>query len=212
VLQYIESLLKCGIEANSYLGELVANLLVQEGAFYQLHQLLDHRILPGTLAVAKLLMCHGALEYNEFDDSNNVKMGIRILKQLGADVEVVQGLLGCGMVNGVMSVEMVPSQNIAQKVFDAVQYASNHRCLDKIEPSVFLEAAYRANDHTLYLNVYRLMEENGLVREGSRFVSVFRELWGPRLDMEEVLVESFLFSEEDQEDEQIAALDDAAPQ
>ena len=83
---------------------------------------------------------------------------------------------------------------------DAIRYATLQNCIQLIVPSRILDDALRTGNKTLFLNVYRWLEESGLLPIGAsdphkrvdtevnRFISIYREIWGEVVDMEALYI------------------------
>jgi hypothetical protein len=114
-------------------------------------------------------------------DSVPFKFGIEMLKRM----ECHHDVLGLFTESG--------------KLIDALSYAEQTHTLGILKPFPFLEAALQTGNKTLFLNVYRFFEEHGLIplspqvdpdfmsrnRDGmNRYISIYREIWGPKIDME----------------------------
>ncbi|KAJ3253117.1 hypothetical protein HK103_000867 [Boothiomyces macroporosus] len=79
-------------------------------------------------------------------------------------------------------------------LLEAIIYAQQSHTLKFLSPLYFLEAAMK--DETLFLNIYKYFEEHGMIPLAmqmdldssnggiARYVSVYRELWGPQIEME----------------------------
>lgn len=85
---------------------------------------------------------------------------------------------------------------------DALRYAVSRNCLPKISVTNLLEAALASGDKTLFLNTFKCLEEHGLISSNitnehremgvapggaSRYVSVFREMWGEVVEMDSLI-------------------------
>ncbi|KAI8845518.1 colon cancer-associated protein Mic1-like-domain-containing protein [Chytridium lagenaria] len=143
----------------------------------ELQQMIATGVVPPCASVA-LLLVKADVKGERMDA---IEMGIAMLGRLGMHEEVVEVLVRNG------------------KTVDALRHAIQTNTLQRICPTQFLESSYTSNDLTQFLNVFRELEERGIVPsvtdmvdvfEGDvgesivRFVSVFREIWGEVVEME----------------------------
>ncbi|KAI8607310.1 hypothetical protein BC830DRAFT_1175452 [Chytriomyces sp. MP71] len=109
--------------------------------------------------------------------------GIAILKQLGHHADAVRAFLAAG------------------QVLHALELAQEQDLLRQFAPGEFLELAYASRNRTLFLTVYKLFEERGLLSIGdaedfphsdegvggtAKYFSIYREFWEESLMMEAV--------------------------
>ncbi|KAJ3188316.1 hypothetical protein HDU85_005467 [Gaertneriomyces sp. JEL0708] len=169
LLEYITTVL--AIEpVQPYMTELLADLLVRGKCFAVLHQYVLCNIVEDTLPVARIL-ASAKEEYSPFS-----QIALDMLKRLHANEEVIEMLLAQGM------------------ILDAVRFAISRDCLRASMVPTLLEAALTSLDKTLYLNVFKCLEEVGFIGfeldqhpvhpTTNRYVSVYREMWGEIVDLE----------------------------
>ncbi|KAJ3334320.1 hypothetical protein HDU76_000012 [Blyttiomyces sp. JEL0837] len=117
------------------------------------------------------------------------QLGVDMLIRMGMDEEVVDAMISAG------------------KILDALKHAITTQALNLFRPSTFLDPTLAIGDRTLFLNVYRVLDEAGLLggrRHGDdddddddmmdsfvdatsrRYLSVYREFWGEVVEMEGV--------------------------
>jgi hypothetical protein len=158
------------------LHDLLIHLLSIAGHYTQLHQLVQSNIIPDSLGLAE------ALSKADDHHSNNFKLAIEVLKRLECHHDVLLLLTEAG------------------QLLTAIQYAQHTNTLKYISPLPILELALQSGNKTTFLNVYKCFEEHGLLPLGTqvndsstfgnngiaRFISVFREIWGPHIEMESV--------------------------
>jgi hypothetical protein len=174
LLEFIESQIAFGQHIKPFLYDLLVHVLVETKSYTQLFQLIQFGIIPDSLTMANLLTSSSS-------DSAPFKFGIEMLKRMECHHDVLQLLTASG------------------KLLDAIQYALLTNTIKILKPVPFLESALQTGNRTLFLNVYKSFEEHGLIplaihvdndfiaqnRDGiSRYISIYRELWGPKIDME----------------------------
>ncbi|KAI8912765.1 hypothetical protein EDD86DRAFT_245634 [Gorgonomyces haynaldii] len=156
ILTFVECLCETGHPVQTIVYEFIAKLMVQESRFMQLFQLVQCNFIPDSFPIAKYLL--------------SVQ-----------DVHPIYSSMG-----------------IAMLLLEAVRYAINRGCIKRIKPIPYLEAAHQSGNPTLFLNVYKCFEEYGVIPLSHldetllaqfdprlpRFVSVYREMWSPQLEME----------------------------
>jgi hypothetical protein len=175
LLEFIESQRAFDITIKPFLYDLLVHVLVETSSHNQLFQLLQFGIIPDSLTMANLLT------QTSEPDSTPFKFGLEMLKRMDCHHDVLQLFTESG------------------KLLDALQYAEQTYTIRILKPFPFLEAALLTGNKTLFLNVYRCFEEHGLIplspqvdldflsvnRDGiNRYISIYREIWGPKIDME----------------------------
>ncbi|KAJ3012454.1 hypothetical protein HKX48_006275 [Thoreauomyces humboldtii] len=160
----------------SCLHELLADLLVRDRRYAELHQYVQYNVVGDSLAVAHILLSTGT-KYRPFE-----QLGLDMLKRLDADVDVAEILLARG------------------QVLDALRYTMS-RGVTGMPVTHFLEAALATGDKSLFLNTYKCLEDRGLLSSDEevsmaglppgtatgRYMSVFREMWGEVVEMDSML-------------------------
>ncbi|KAI8816160.1 colon cancer-associated protein Mic1-like-domain-containing protein [Fimicolochytrium jonesii] len=162
------------------LHALLSTLLLRSKRYTELHQYVQYNVVEDSIDVARLLLEREG-EYRPF-----AQLGLDMLKRLGEEEEVVEVLLGRG------------------QVLDALRYAISRNLPHPTAPR-FLEASLALNDKALFLNVFKSFEDRGLISSHSddhlllggypqagnaqmgRFLSVYRELWGEIVEMENMV-------------------------
>ena len=73
---------------------------------------------------------------------------------------------------------------------EALQYIKFINEPDLINPSKYLELAYKSGSKSLFFTVYRFLEDNGILVEENedlnRYVSIFREMWADYVYLEAI--------------------------
>ncbi|KAJ3318328.1 hypothetical protein HDV06_000561 [Boothiomyces sp. JEL0866] len=163
ILEFIESQTTHKQQIKSFIYELITHIMIKEKYFVQLHQLIKSEIIPDSIQLGKTLLEHGG---NGRIQKENIQVGIDMLKRLECHSELLEAII----------------------------YAQQSQTLKFLSPLFFLEAALK--DETLFLNIYKFFEEHGMIPLAmqmdldtsnggiARYVSVFRELWGPQIEME----------------------------
>lgn len=173
ILEFVECQKALGHAINSYFYDTLVYVLFESRAYTQLHQLIQFSIIPDSMNLASLLT-------STTSDSNNYKMGIEMLKRMECHAEVLALLTN------------------TDQLLDAIIYAEQTKTLHLISPLQMLESALQSENKTLFLNLYRFFEELGVIPIAlqiddefvlngngiARYVSIFREIWGPHIDME----------------------------
>ncbi|KAJ3270803.1 hypothetical protein HDV01_007425 [Terramyces sp. JEL0728] len=163
ILEFIESQTGHKQQVKPFIYELLNHLMVKEKYFVQLHQLVRNEIIPDSIQLGKTLLEHGG---DDRIQRENIQVGIDMLKRLECHAELLEAII----------------------------YAQQTQTLKFLSPLYFLEAAMK--DETLFLNIYKFFEEHGMIPLAmqidldnssngiARYVSVFREIWGPQIEME----------------------------
>ncbi|KAL2914368.1 hypothetical protein HK105_206140 [Polyrhizophydium stewartii] len=198
ILEYMDSLTCSGHVAEQFVEELLCGTLLRDGAFAHITQLLQMQVLSPSQPLARLLMDF-VPTFEPF-----AEIVVEMLSGLGADGELLSFMVSRG------------------ELLRAIKHAIDRGLVHHISPAVLLEAAYSSGNPTVFLNIYRALEEHGLIPVSAvldlapsadeldphrnahremqssdevehlgagvlaRYVSVFRELWGPRIDMENI--------------------------
>jgi hypothetical protein len=175
IIELIDLLISNGTVVKCFIYDLLVHLLFEAKAFVQLHQLIQWKIIPDSISLAKLLISD--INVNNFD------VGLEMLKRLECHHDVLSILTNSG------------------RILEAIHYAQNVNIIRKLSPAPFFDAALATGDTTIFLNVYRFFEEHGLIPLSSqvdeffsnnqrmhlsRYVSVFREILGPSIEMETI--------------------------
>lgn len=176
IMELIDLLASNEISVKPIIHNLLVHILFESKFFTQLHQFIHWKIIPDSISLAKLLISDVS--------SNNLDLGLDMLKRLECHHDVLSILTNTG------------------RILEAISYAQNVNIIHKLSPAPFFDAALATGDTTLFLNVYRFFEEHGLIPLSSqiddfftnsrsqlhlsRYISVFREILGPSLEMEKL--------------------------
>jgi hypothetical protein len=177
LLEFIESQRDFEIPIKGFINDFLVDILMESKSHIHLRQLIQFGLIPDSLHLASVL------SQNCETDSILFKMSIEMFMRMECHHDVLHLLTSTG------------------KLLEAIQYANQTNTLKILKPIPFLDSALLTGDKTLFLNVYKHFEEHGLIpltnqmnhdfismnRDGiNRFISVFRELWGPQIDMENI--------------------------
>lgn len=192
MFEYIKSLAELQQSPNAFLSEFVAQLYYDSGRIGELTMLLQHGLLQESVMLAKIIL------KNANNDSQFFQLGLDILKRLHEDEEVILELQSRKLVSNDLCCKNTQSHdNVTPKLLESLRYATQFNCIHFISPSKILEDSYRSGNKTLFLNVYKWLEELGLIPidfeqprstngDMMRYISIFREIWGEVVDMEPV--------------------------
>ncbi|KAJ3041352.1 hypothetical protein HDV00_009493 [Rhizophlyctis rosea] len=125
-----------------YLHELLASLLIQSKRYVDLQQHMQHRVVQDSLPLAKMLLKEEQA-YRPFGG-----LGLEMLKRVGTVEDVIDALLARG------------------KVLEALRHALLNNAIRDCLATSFLDAAYASGDKMLFFNVFRCLEEHGMVPSG----------------------------------------------
>ncbi|KND04868.1 uncharacterized protein SPPG_00567 [Spizellomyces punctatus DAOM BR117] len=177
ILEYIAAL-SATEPIQPYFHELLAELLVKDQRYAELHQYVQYNVVQDSIAVARLLLSKSA-EYGPYQ-----QLGLDMLKRMNANDDVVDILISRG------------------QVLDALRFALSRNCLRTVSVTGILDSALASGDKTLFLNTFRCLEEQGLISSdishehphtglspggSGRYVSVFREMWGEVVEMDSLI-------------------------
>jgi len=165
LIEFLLSLLHHDLQPRQFLYELLINLCVQMGDFYQLHQLLQYHVIGDSKPVACLLL---SLE-TVYPGAR--QMALDMMTRLGsATEEIVEILLA--------NSQLIPALNLVK----------NHGLTDTVSARKFLEAAEDSNDSLVFFNVYKFFEERNRRLRGcsafgpgdrcDKYVRKFNEVFG----------------------------------
>ena len=157
-----------------FIFNLLSQTLVENKLLSQLLHLIQNDFLPDSITLAQTLSTQGP-------NSPLFQIAIDMFKRMECHHDVLALLVSCG------------------QLIDALQYARKTNSLQYLSPIPFLDHALQTGDKTLFLNIYKLFEDCNLIPKtavsdpnfvaGSknglaRFVSIYREIWGPLIKME----------------------------
>ncbi|KAH6585172.1 hypothetical protein BASA61_007037 [Batrachochytrium salamandrivorans] len=191
LLEYMYSLESLNNHIDPSIEELLVDTLIECSEFQQVYQFIQMGVITMSVKIAQTVLRHR----DDFPAFSG--LAFEAFEMLGADDDAI----GCLI--------------LQEKLLQAVEYAMNRNCVHLLPRYALLDTAYTSANQTLFLNIYRAMEECGyipnidmadgmhihsdpLILEGQgmlcrspdaesslkRFVSVYRELWSPRIDME----------------------------
>ncbi|KAJ3090072.1 hypothetical protein HK102_004748 [Quaeritorhiza haematococci] len=135
-----------------------APLDLNTNCFAELQQYIQFRVIEDSIPLARLLLS----KEDEFPPYG--QLGVDMLKRLNANDEVVDALITRG------------------KVLDALRFVINHRILRDYPATIFLESAHVSGDKTLFLNVYRCLEEHGMIPHDNMNSSLYGHRHGRGMD------------------------------
>jgi len=163
---YLLSLTLHSLPPRQFLYELLINLCVQTGGFYQLHQMLQYHVIADSKPVACLLL---SLEH-AYPGAR--QLALDMMTRLGtATEEIIEIYLANG--------QLIPALNLVK----------NNGLTDTMSARKFLEAASGSEkEEIVFYNVYKFFEERNVRLRGSTtfskgerceaFVKKFQELYG----------------------------------
>lgn len=165
LVEYLLSLTQHSLPPRQFLYELLINLCVQTGGFYQLHQILQYHVIADSKPVACLLL---SLE-NAYPGAR--QLALDMMTRLGtATEEIIEIYLA--------NAQLIPALNLIK----------SHGLTDTMSARKFLEAASENEDSIVFYNVYKFFEERNVRLRGSpmfskgerceTFVKKFEELYG----------------------------------
>ncbi|CAB4057049.1 unnamed protein product [Lepeophtheirus salmonis] len=143
LMEYFRSLKEHEIPVQYFLDELLINLMVQMGSWFQLHQCLQYQIFTDSKPLSCLLL---SLE-SVYPPAG--QLALDMLNRLGtANPEIVEILL---------------SKNI---VLSALKFAETDG--GNIQPRRFLESAMSSKHNSLFYSTYKYFERRNLLLRGSK--------------------------------------------
>ena len=141
VIEYLRSLEERQIPAQHFLHELLINLLVRSGQYYQLHQLLQYHIISDSKPLACLLLSLEAAYPAAFQLSMDMLSRLKTSQE-----EIVEILLS------------------KKKVISALMYAKSHGLERSIQAKKFLQAAKDASaDKSILVSTRNWLDEQNLL-------------------------------------------------
>jgi len=144
LLEYILALQQQEVTPRQFLLELLINLYVQVGEFYQLQQLIQYQVIRDSKQVSCLLL---SLE-SAYPPARH--LAIDMMARLGtATDEMIEIFLSEG------------------KLISALNLVKAQGLVDTVSARKFLEAAERGGDKTVFFNVFSFFEERNLRLRGS---------------------------------------------
>jgi len=144
LVEYLLCLLQQDVSPRQFLSELLINLCVQSGQFYQLHQYLQYHVIADSKPVACLLL--------------SLESAYKPARQLALDMMTRLGTA---------TEEMIEIFLSEGKVISALSLVKSNGLVDTVSARKFLEAAEKTNDRMLYFNVFSFFEERNLRLRGS---------------------------------------------
>ena len=162
LLEYSRSLEERQLSVQHFLNEILINLLVQNGSWYQLHQLLQYHVIADSKPLACLLL---SLE-SAYPPA--LQLALDMLTRLGNSSEEI-----C---------EILLSKN---RVLSAIRYAANRGLInnDGLKARKFLEVACnipREEDRRLvFHSAYTYFNQRGFLQRGCvEYTELFNEMFG----------------------------------
>jgi hypothetical protein len=142
LMEYMRSLLACGISPLYYIHELLVSCLVREGMYSTLHQCVQYHVIADSLPVALSLLSLEEL----FKPCH--QLALDMLKRLPDKQSLVDVLLSSQDVMSALS---------ATKTFQKVE----------VDPSAFLDAAMETGDPLVFFNVFTYLTYRHIQLKGS---------------------------------------------
>ncbi|XP_014671760.1 PREDICTED: uncharacterized protein C18orf8-like [Priapulus caudatus] len=143
LIDYIRSLNQNRIHVQHYLYELLINTLVQNGCFYQLHQMMQYHVLSDSKHLACLLL---SLE-SVYPPAH--QLALDMLKRLStANEEIIEVLLS------------------THQLFSALRFVKTVGQVDQISARKFLEVALSTENNQLFYTVFKFFEQRNLRLRG----------------------------------------------
>ena len=144
LLEYFRSLNEFKIPIQQYFNELLINYLVQENRWYQLHQLLQYRVISDSKPLSCLLL---SLE-NVYKPAG--QLALDMLSRLGSATDEICEIL--------LSKKMI---------LPALKYVT-HNGLDSIPARKFLAISVEMEDKLIFYSVYKYFEQRNLQLRGTK--------------------------------------------
>ncbi|XP_064472705.1 regulator of MON1-CCZ1 complex-like [Ornithodoros turicata] len=165
VIEYIRSLVENRLGVPHYLNEMIINVLVRNGRFYQLHQFLQYHIL----ADSKPLACTLLSLHSLYPPAS--QLALDMLKRLGStEEEIVEVLLSQG------------------KVLSAIRFVQASGNVDAMSARKYLDVAKNQCEPAVFYAVYRFFEHRNTQIRGQpgfvkgehceQYVKHFESLYG----------------------------------
>lgn len=145
LLEYVHSLLKHQIPVQYFLYELVINVLVRNGMFFQLHQYLQYRVFTDSKPLACLLLSL----HQKYPPS--VQLALDMFKRLMVNDEYILDTFLTKM-----------------HLLRALRYMESNQNLDSVSARKYLEYAFNSNNEQLFFAVFRCFEQRNLRLRGSK--------------------------------------------
>ncbi|KAJ3195178.1 hypothetical protein HK101_000888 [Irineochytrium annulatum] len=144
LLEYIGSTARLSLPTLHLCSELLASVLIRTRSAATLHQLIRAGVIPDSVGVSRILILAGSARPKP-PWPGGLQCGIDMLARIGMDEDVVEALVGTG------------------KVLEALRYAISTNTLRSFPVSFFLEPAHTSGNDTLFLNVYKALEDAGIL-------------------------------------------------
>jgi len=144
LVQYLLVLLQHGLAPRQFISELLINLCVKTGQFYQLHQYLQYHVIGDSKPVACLLL--------------SLESVYKPARQLALDMMTRLGTATDEMI------EIFLSEG---KLVSALSLVKATGLVDTVSARKFLEAADKTEDRMLFFNVFSFFEERNVRLRGS---------------------------------------------
>jgi len=144
LVEYLLVLLQHSVQPRQFISELLINLCVKTGQFYQLHQYLQYHVIGDSKPVACLLL---SLE-SVYKPAR--QLALDMMTRLGTATE-----------------EMIEIFLSEGKLVSALSLVKATGLVDSVSARKFLEAAEKTEDRMLFFNVFSFFEERNMRLRGS---------------------------------------------
>ena len=176
LIQFVYSQQELGKNIQPFIYHLLLQTLIENKMYNQIQQLIRIDFIPDSIPLAQLLTTLGP-------GTTLFSLAVDMFKRLECHHDVIALLVSSG------------------KLIDALHYARKTNSIQLLSPIPFLDHALQTGDKTLFLNIYKLFEDHSLIPKTAlsdpnfvttgknglaRFVSVYREIWGPLIKMERI--------------------------
>ncbi|KAI9102725.1 colon cancer-associated protein Mic1-like-domain-containing protein [Phlyctochytrium arcticum] len=157
---------------SSSLQQLLVKLLISTENHAEVPLYVQNNIVEDSLTIAQVLLEHSG-DYGPFR-----QLGLDMLHRLNATNRAIETLISEG------------------QTYQAMMYSIKATSTQPSHYDLFMERALSSGDKTLFLNVYRHFEEQGLSSVGTnrisshpidRYASLFREMWGEVVEMDSLI-------------------------
>jgi len=168
LVQYLLVLLQHGLPPRQFISELLINLCVKTGQFYQLHQYLQYHVIGDSKPVACLLL---SLE-SVYKPAR--QLALDMMTRLGtATDEMIEIFLSEGKLVSALSlgktqkkVTGLPGWLLVRNLVYFFKVKATG-LVDSVSARKFLEAADKTDDRMLFFNVFSFFEERNVRLRGS---------------------------------------------
>ena len=147
LMEYIRSLHLHEQEVGHYLFEMVLSILVRQGAYGQLHQMLQYHVIADSKPIACVLLAF------EREYRPALQLALDMFKRLStADEEIIEVLLS------------------HKQILQALRYIRSIGKTDVVSSRLFLDAAEKTKDKMLFHTVYKFFEGRNIrLRKNAHF-------------------------------------------